>query len=184
MTKSENMIEEKTFLKHQKLKHFLEMTGNVYPDLVKVFYSNLFQDGKNLVSYVKGVKLKITREIWSSIGGIKYSGLKVNKGNTVGIQEFNKMQLYKSCVRNPIEPMVRFHAVNLNLIPRLLAHIIAWQLTPRGSNHVVLHEEDLILLYCIMNQLKVNWVSTILEHMLKSTRIPDYRFPYAIFVPN
>jgi len=63
MTKSENMIEEKTFLKHQKLKHFLEMTGNVYPDLVKVFYSNLFQDGKNLVSYVKGVKLKITREI-------------------------------------------------------------------------------------------------------------------------
>jgi len=180
--REENLTEARTFLKHQKLKSFLEMTGNVYPDLVKVFYSNLEQDGKNLVSYVKGVKLKITREIWSSVGGIKYSGLKVSKGNTAGIQGFNKMHFYRSCVRNPTEPVTRFHAGSLTLIPRLLAHIIAWQLTPRGSNHVVLHQEDLILLYCIMNQLKVNWVSTMVEHMLKSTRLPDYRFPFAIFV--
>ena len=61
--REENLTEEKTMLKHQKLKNFLEMTGNVYPDVVKVFYSNLVQDGKNLVSRVKGVKLKITREI-------------------------------------------------------------------------------------------------------------------------
>ena len=92
--REENLTEAKTLLKHQKLKNFLEMTGNVYPDLVKVFYSNLTQDGKNLVSYVKGVKLKITREVWSNIGGIKYSGMKVSKGNINGIQEFNKMQFY------------------------------------------------------------------------------------------
>ena len=85
-------------------------------------------------------------------------------------------------MRNPTELVARFHAGNLTLIPRLLAHIITWQLTPRGSNHVVLHEEDLILLYSIMNQLKVNWLSTMVEHMLKSTRLPDYRFPFAIFV--
>ena len=85
-------------------------------------------------------------------------------------------------MRNPTEPVVKFHAGNFNLLPRLLAHIIAWKLTPRGSNHVVLHEEDLILLYCIMNQLKVNWVSTMMEHMLKSTRLLDNCFPYAIFI--
>ena len=85
------MTEARTFLKHQKLKHLLEMTGIVYPDLVKVFYSNLVQDEKNLVFYVKRVKLKITREVWSSIAGIKYLGLKVRKGNTARIQEFNKM---------------------------------------------------------------------------------------------
>ena len=180
--REENLTEAKTLLKHQKLKNFLEMTGNVYPDLVKVFYNNLVQDGKNLVSHVKGLKLKITREIWSDVGGIKYSGMKVSKGNTAGIQGFNKMQFYRSCVRNLAEPVARFHAGNLTIIPRLLAYIIAWQLTPRGSNHATLHEEDLILLYCIMNQLKVNWVSTMVEHMLKSTRLPDYRFPYAIFV--
>jgi len=149
--RDENLKEAKTLLKHKKLKRFLEMTGNVYPYLVKVFYSNLVKYGKNLVSYVKGVKLKITREIWSNVGGIKYSGLKVSKGNTAGIQGFKKMQFYRSYVRNHTAPVARFHAGNLTLIPRLLAHIIAWQLTPRGSNHVVFHEEDLILLYCIMN---------------------------------
>jgi len=180
--REENLTEAKTLFKHQKLKSFLEMIGNVYPDLVNFFYSNLVQDGKNLVSHVKGVKLKITREIWSNVGGIKSSGMKVSKGNTAGIQGFNKMQFYRSCVRNPTQPVARFHAGNLTIIPRLLAYIIAWQLTPRGSNHATLHEEDLILLYCMMNQLKVNWVSTMVEHMLKSTRLPDYRFPYVIFV--
>ena len=106
----------------------------------------------------------------------------MSKGNTAGIQGFNKMHFYRSYVRNPTELVARFQVGNLTLIPRLLAHIIAWQLTPRGSNHVVLHEEDLILLHCMMNQLKVNWVSTMVEHMLKSTRLPDYRFPYVIFV--
>ena len=59
---------------------------------------------------------------------------------------------------------------------------MAWQLIPRGTNHVVLHEEDLIRLYCIMNQIKVNCVFIINEHMLKSKRLADYRFPYAILV--
>ena len=63
-----------------------------------------------------------------------------------------------------------------------VAYIIAWQLIPRGTNHVVLHEEDLILLYCIMNLIKVNWVYIITKHMLKSKRLTDYRFPYAVLV--
>jgi len=34
--RDENLTEAITLLKHQKLKSFPEMTGNVYPDLVKV----------------------------------------------------------------------------------------------------------------------------------------------------
>jgi len=150
------LVETRSALKHQKLKELLELTSNVYPDLVKVFYTNLTLDGKNLVSYVKGIKMKVTSEIWNSVVGIKYSGLKVGKGNTSGIQEFNKLQYYRSCMTNPAQSISRFHAGNLNLTPRLVAYIIAWQLIPRGTNHVVLHEKDLILLYCILNLIKVN----------------------------
>jgi len=89
------------------------------------------------------------------VARIKYSGLKVGKGNTNRIQEFKKIQYYRSCVRNPTQSVNRFHAGNLNLTPRLIVYIIAWQLIPRGTNHAVLHEEDLILLYCIMNLIKV-----------------------------
>jgi len=144
--KTENLNETRSALKHQRLKQLLEMTSNVYPDLVKVFYTNLTLDGKNLVSYVKGIKMKFTNEVWNLVAGIKYAGLKVGKGNTNGIQEFNKIQYYRSCVRDPSLSVNKFHAGNLNLTPRLLSYIIAWQLIPKGTNHVVLHEEDLILL--------------------------------------
>jgi len=98
------------------------------------------------------------------------------------LKSSKKIQYYRSSVRNPSQSVNRFHASNLNLTPRLIAYIIAWQLIHRGTNHVVLHEEDLILLYCIMNLIKVNWVYIIMEHMLKSKRLVDYRFPYAILV--
>ncbi|XP_068498369.1 uncharacterized protein [Phaseolus vulgaris] len=94
--------------------------------LNEVFYTNLTLDGKNVVSYVKGIKMKITSEVWNSMAEIKYVGLKVGKGNTSGIQEFNKLQYYKSCMRNPTESISRFHAGHLNLTPRLVAYIIAW----------------------------------------------------------
>jgi len=83
--KTEKLTETRSTLKHKKLKQFLEMTGNVYPDLVKVFYTNLTLDGKNLVTYVKGIKMKVINDVWNSVAGIKYSGLKVRKGNTNGI---------------------------------------------------------------------------------------------------
>jgi len=164
---TEKLAETRSALKHYKLKQFLEMIGNVYPDLVNVFYTNLTLDGKNLVSYVKGIKMKVTNDVWNSVAGIKYYGLKVGKGNTNGIQEFNKIQYFRNCVRNPSLGINRFHAGNLNLTSRLIAYIIAWQLIPRGFNNAVLHEEGLILLYCIMNLIKVNWVYIIMEHMLK-----------------
>ena len=123
--KPEKLTETRYALKHKKLKQFLEMTGNVYPDLVKVFYTNLTLHGKNLVSYVKGIKIKISNDVWNSVPGIKYFGLEVGKGNTNEIQEFNKIQYYRSCVRNPTQSVNRFHAGNLNLTPRLIAYIIA-----------------------------------------------------------
>jgi len=83
--KSEKLAETRFALKHQKLKMLLELTGNVYPDWVKVFYMNINLDGKNIVSYVKGIKMKVTSEVWNSVAGIKYYGLKIGKGNTSGI---------------------------------------------------------------------------------------------------
>ena len=110
--KSEKLVETRSALKHQKLKKLLELTGNVYPDLVKVFYTNLTLDGKNIVSYVKGIKMEVTSEVWNSVAGIKYFGLKVGKGNTSGIQEFNKIQYYRTYMRKPTQSISKFHVGN------------------------------------------------------------------------
>ena len=68
----------------------------------------------------------------------------------------------------------------LKLDERLIAFIVSWIITPRGSNHSTISEEDLLLIYCIMNKVKINWIHTIKEHMQKSVRLCDFHYPYAI----
>ena len=61
--KEKNPEELRALLKFQRLKPFLEMTRNVYPDLIKIFYTNLSLEGKNLVSSMKGIKMLITSKV-------------------------------------------------------------------------------------------------------------------------
>ena len=158
------------------------MSGNIYPDLVRVFYTNLQFVGNNLVSHVKGVEMEITHDVWFAITGLKYAGLRLNKGNVGVVEEFNKIQFYKNCLKNPQAKVRNFLVGGLKLNETLIASIVTWMLTPRGSNHFVLTEEDLIYIYCIMNKVKINWIHIIKEHMQKSMRLSDYHYPYAILI--
>ena len=59
----------------------MKMSGNIYHNLVKVFYTNLHIDGENLSSHVKGVDMEITPDVWIVVIGLKYVRLRINKGN-------------------------------------------------------------------------------------------------------
>ena len=132
------------------------MKGNIYSDLIRVFYTNLKFEGNNLVSHVKGVDMEITHDVWAAITGLKYVSLRINKGNIGVVEDFNKIQYYKSCLKNP-QAQVRTCSVGgLKLDERVLALIVTWILNPRGSNHFVLIEEDLVYIYCIMKKVKIN----------------------------
>ena len=47
------------------------MKGNIYPDLIRVFYTNLKFEGNNLVSHVKGLDIEITHEVWAVVAGLR-----------------------------------------------------------------------------------------------------------------
>jgi len=164
------------------LKRFLEMSGNIYPDLIRVFYTNLQFVGNNLVSHVKRVDMEVTHEVWTAITGLKYAGLQINKGNISVVEEFNKIQFYKNCLKNPRDKVRNFSVGGLKLNERLIALIVTWMLTLRGNNHFVLTEEDLVYMYCIMNKVKINWIHIIKEHMQKSIRLNDYHYPYVVLI--
>jgi len=68
--KEQKLSELRSLLKEQMLKRFLEMSGNIYPDLVRLFYTNLQFVGNNLVSHVKGVDMEITHEVGTAITGL------------------------------------------------------------------------------------------------------------------
>jgi len=171
-------------LKDQLLRRFLEMKGNIYPDLIRVFYTNLKFEGNNLVSHVKGVDMEITHDVWTTVAGLKYAGLRINKGNLGVVEDFNKVQYYKSCLKNQ-QTQVRTCSIGgLKLDERVLALIVTWILTPRGSNHSVLTEEDLVYIYCIMKKIKINWIDIIKEHMQKAMRLSDYHYSYAVLISS
>jgi len=79
--KNQKLDNVRRLLKDQSLRKFLEMKGNIYPDLIRVFYTNLKFDRNNLVSHVKGVDMEITYDVWTTVAGLKYAGLRIHKGN-------------------------------------------------------------------------------------------------------
>jgi len=175
--KQQKLDSVRSILKEQRLKRFLELTGNTYPNLVKVFYTNLHFNGDSLVSHVKGVEMVITSDIWVVMTGLKSSGLRINRGNLGVVEDFNKIQFYKGCLKNPHSKVRNFSVGGLKLDERLVAFIVSWILTPRGSNHSTLSEEDLLLINYIMNKVKINWIHTIKEHMQKAMRLCDFHYP-------
>jgi len=91
------------------------------------------------------------------------------------------MQFYKSYLKNPQSKLRNFSIGGLKLNERIVAFIVSWILTPRGRTQSMLTEEDLVLI-CIMNKIKINWIHIIKEHMQKSMRLCDYHYPYAILI--
>jgi len=77
------------------------------------------------------------------------------------------VQFFRSCLRNPNNLGRNFSIGGLSVIPRILAYIVIWLLTPSGFSHVVLTEDYLILMYCLINKIKVNWVSVIKEQLIR-----------------
>jgi len=157
--KSQKLDNVRKLLKDQSLRRFLEMKGKIYPDLIRVFYTNLKFEGNNLVSHVKGVDMEITYDVWTAVAGLKYAGLRINKGNFGVVEDFKKVQYYKSCLKNQNAQVRRTCSVGgLKLDERVLSLIVTWILTPRGSNHSILIEEDLVYIYCIMKKIIINWI--------------------------
>jgi len=106
----------------------------------------------------------------------------VRKGETGAVPEFNKMQYYGQCLRNPIVEIKHFHVGGLKVDQRLLGMIVTKILVPRGSNHSTLNEGDLILMYCIQHNIQVDWIYVFRDHMLKAKRLTDFRLPYVVLV--
>ena len=62
------------------MKSFLELSGKIYPDLVKVFFTNLEFKNDVLLSNIKGVQMEINKRAWKDVVGLKPRGVQVRKG--------------------------------------------------------------------------------------------------------
>ena len=115
----------------------------------------------NLKFNVKGVMMEITRQNWKDVVGLRQRGVKVRKRETTIVKEFNKVQLFNQCVRNPREEIHNFHVGRLRVDERFFVMIVIKILMPRGNTHSTLNEGDWVLMYCIQNDMVVDWTYTI-----------------------
>lgn len=119
------------------------MDGDYYPDLVKVFYKNLWVEDSRIHFRVKGVDVCIDEAVWKTIARFRIAGIKSH----LGMLGINKMTIYKDCLRFLEEPrdFTLFRVDGLKGDEGLCAFVIAWILLPRGGNHAQLTIEDVFL---------------------------------------
>jgi len=146
-----------------------------------VFLTNL-EFKNDMLSSIKGIRIEINTKAWKDVVGLKTRGVKVRKGETGAVPEFNKVKYYGQCLRNPVSEIKHFHVGVLKVDQRLLAMIVTKIIVPRGSNHSTLNEGDLILMYCIQHNIQVDWIYVFRDHMLKAKRLTNFRLPYVLLV--
>ena len=123
---------------------------------MKVVFSNLEFKNDVLLSSIKGVQMEINKRALKDMVGLKPRGVQMRKGETGAVPEFNKIQYYGQCLRNPIAEIKHFHVGGLKVDQRLLGMVVTKIIVPRGSNHSTLNEGDLILMYCIQHNIQVD----------------------------
>jgi len=111
--------------------------------------------------------MAIIDEVWLTVASLRDARTKVSRANFADLGGFNKAWFFRSCLRNPNTTTRNYSVGGLTVTPRIIAYIVIWLLTPHGFNHVVLTEDDLILMYCLVNKIKVNWVSIIKEQLVR-----------------
>ncbi|WVY90428.1 hypothetical protein V8G54_035942 [Vigna mungo] len=145
---------------HQGIQSLLELQGKYYPDLVRVFYFNLKARDGIYSTRVKGVDIILNDDI-----------------RTTGLDDFNKILSFCSFLKNP-ELLVG----DLKSNEVLIHYLIVWLLCPRASNHAQCSEADLMIIYVIINEIKIHWPSLICNTMMKAKRYTHYPLPYALLV--
>jgi len=83
--KEEKQDEVRECLKFQKLEKFVRLSGNVYPDLVKVFLTNMWYDEDTIYSQVKIIDIFVAGNCWTENDGIP-----IGRSYVVGLERFNK----------------------------------------------------------------------------------------------
>ncbi|KOM57631.1 hypothetical protein LR48_Vigan11g066400 [Vigna angularis] len=129
---------------------------------------------------VKGVDIKLTDEVWSEIAGFTIEGERCH----LGMDGFHKFSVYQDSLRNPedVRDYSHYKTRGMKKDDGLVVFFLSWILMPRGSNDANATTEDLYLLKAFKENIQVNWPATILDNMLKVTRLESAMLPYCVFI--
>ncbi|KOM43498.1 hypothetical protein LR48_Vigan05g110200 [Vigna angularis] len=142
--------------------------GCIYPDLFRVFYFNLRYRDRIITTKVKGVPIILDDVV------------KVH----LGVPDFNRLIAFQSFLRHPEQQINRRQLLvgGFKVEERMIHYLIVWLLCPRATNHAQCSEQDLLLLYGILNYIHIDWPALISDTMFKARKYTSYHLPYALLI--
>lgn len=101
-----NLFERENFqfagwIETQELSTTVQMKGDWYSDLIRVFYHNLKVVNGNTHSRVKGVDIQIDNDVWQQVTGLRAKGIFSHLPNSETNRWLKKKDIYKSWLRFP-----------------------------------------------------------------------------------
>ncbi|MEK0312199.1 hypothetical protein, partial [Candidatus Phytoplasma fabacearum] len=161
-------------LTKQHLLDFVKLKDRFYPTLVAIAYTTLsfVYDEEKPSSFTMTFHLGTTKYELSvgdlcSLGQLNFSGTLFKHGDNPPPEwNFDRLQacqffnLNPNCGNKmPTKPMSDEY--------RTLHYLLVWVILPRNNNHGVVTDDDLPILWALVNDLEINWSYFISQHMKK-----------------
>src|SRR4051812_2070693 len=178
------------------LEPVISSFGPYYPELVRMFFSNMHMENGKLISYVAGKRISLTFKLLGRILNIPSSGSSLYDPEDEAWADFNKRNFYYSIGRmteqefhakrvkglGGVEPSRGSWSAGIFYIDdRLFHYFMVYIMFPRAGNHCTVTELEMQLLYARKNNIEVNWARLIMAHMSKFNHKSKF-LPYAWFI--
>ncbi|AES97256.1 hypothetical protein MTR_5g047870 [Medicago truncatula] len=151
---------------------FVSLQDLTFENLVREFYSSMKikekKKEKILISTVKGVEIKITKDFLSKALRIP------NEGNELFFPSwFHEMKVSRNkLIVEYTKPDLPFNSTNLKDVPKILHNMIRHTLLPRSGTFEVVTDTDLCIMYHMIIKKRLNLCYIILQHMTDSCLNP------------
>ncbi|MED6202042.1 hypothetical protein PIB30_101397 [Stylosanthes scabra] len=164
----------KEMLSMQGLMDFLQIRDKYYPELTSIAYATLGIESDNQNPNNFSMVFKLGRmlyrihcdtlgTIWNlPLQGCLFEGGKIPLEDW-GYDKMRAMQLF-NLTQNEKS---KIPCQTMNDEYRTLLYLVTYVLEPRASGHGNVVDEDLVLMWAMVNEIKINWLFLILHHMLR-----------------
>ncbi|MED6163582.1 hypothetical protein PIB30_081386 [Stylosanthes scabra] len=159
----------------QGLRPFLYTHGRYYPRFVAAAFTTIFiredeDEGEEFALGFRlgGRKYKFTLAALATAWGLKDEGDTFKCGNyPLGMwNEFSKATAVRE-LRLEYAAPGKYTVNRMSIDHRLLLYVLSYVLLPRKSNHGTATEEDLLILWAIVNEKQIHWPYLMAHRMLR-----------------
>ncbi|MED6190229.1 hypothetical protein PIB30_103841, partial [Stylosanthes scabra] len=161
-----------------------KIKDSYYPDLIAIAYTTLdveFEEDDLVFSFKIGKNTYVLESSeLSAIWSLNYNGKKVESGHTS--EDFRRnYSKENACTMFNIPIGIPKPTVGLlNVEHCLLHYFLTYVLVPRSGNHGLILDEDLEIMWRMINGQQINWVHLIVTHMRRTKPGNSKGLPYAI----